>query len=227
MYSNTEQQAHREFSSNREYQDDNRGYRGRGGRSFRGRGRGRVGGGRDTSKIMCFRCDKMGHYASTCPDRLLKLQEAHEHDKDDTQEADELMLHEVVYLNKEKVMPSSYDLNSGEDMWYLDNEASNHMSGDKRYFKKINEAITGKVKFGDDSRIDIKGKGSIEFIDRNGETRIMNDVYYIPSLKSNIISLGQATEAGCDIRLKGGMLNNARPRWEATRFCDKIKEPTL
>ena len=31
----------------------------------------------------------------------------------------------------------------------------------------------------------------------------MNDVYYIPELKSNIISLGQATESGCDIRLRG------------------------
>ncbi|XP_013673593.2 uncharacterized protein LOC106377926 [Brassica napus] len=84
MYSNTEQQ------SNRDYQDDYRGYRGRG-RSYRGRGRGsRNNGGRDTSRIMCFRCDKMGHYASTCPDRLLKLQEAQEHDKDSTQDADEL-----------------------------------------------------------------------------------------------------------------------------------------
>ena len=201
MYSNTEQQ------SNRDYQDDYRGYRGRG-RSYRGRGRGgRNNGGRDTSRITCFRCDKMGHYASTCPDRLLKLQEAQEHDKDSTQDADELMLNEVVYLNEEKVMLNKYELNTGEDdMWYLDNGASNHMTGDRRYFKRINESITGKVKFGDDSRIDIRGKGSIEFIDRNGETRVMCDVYYIPELRSNIISLGQATEAGCDIRLRGETL---------------------
>lgn len=34
----------------------------------------------------------------------------------------------------------------------------------------------------------------------------MIDVYYIPDLKINIISLGQATESGCDIRLRGGYL---------------------
>lgn len=34
----------------------------------------------------------------------------------------------------------------------------------------------------------------------------MADVYYIPDLKSNIISLGQATEAGCDIRMKNDYL---------------------
>lgn len=66
----------------------------------------------------------------------------------------------------------------------------------------IDEDITGKVRFGDDSRIDIKGKGSIEFVDRNGEPRKIVDVYYIPGLKSNIISLRQAMESGCEVRMK-------------------------
>ncbi|CAN6871207.1 unnamed protein product [Brassica oleracea] len=117
-------------------------------------------------------CMSLGHYASTCPDRLLTLQEAQEQDKDDTQHADELMMHEVVYLNEDKVVPSKFETHDDqENMWYLDNGASNHMTGVRRYFNIINESITGKVKFGDDSRIDIKGKGSIEFVDMNGEHR--------------------------------------------------------
>ncbi|XP_048630262.1 uncharacterized protein LOC106412469 [Brassica napus] len=102
----------------------------------------------------------------------MELQEAQEQDKDDTQHADELMMHEVVYLNEDKVVPSKFETHDDqENMW-----------------------------------IDIKGKGSIEFVDMNGEHRVMYDVYYIPDLKSNIISLGQATEAGCDIRLRGDCL---------------------
>ena len=58
------------------------------------------------------------------------------------------------------------------------------------------------MKFGDDSKIDIKGKGSILFATRNGERKILSDVYYIPDLKSNIISLGQAAESGCEVRMK-------------------------
>ena len=77
------------------------------------------------------------------------------------------------------------------------------MTRDRRYFSRIENTITEKVRFGDNSRIDIKGKGTISFANMNGEAGKMIDVYYIPDLKSNIISLGQATEAGCDIRLRG------------------------
>ncbi|KAG7568081.1 Zinc finger CCHC-type [Arabidopsis thaliana x Arabidopsis arenosa] len=100
MYANTENQSYQE---NRDYNGDFRG-RGRGGRfNNRGRGRGRFNGGRDLSKVTCYRCDKIGHFSSNCPDRLLRLQEAQENENDDTLGADELMVHEVVYLNEKKL----------------------------------------------------------------------------------------------------------------------------
>lgn len=70
---------------------------------------------RDASRITCFRCDKIGHFAATCPDWLLKLQEAHEVDNTETQEADELMMHEVVFLNEKNVLPEKYETNIGGD----------------------------------------------------------------------------------------------------------------
>lgn len=80
------------------------------------------------------------------------------------------------------------------------------MSGKRKYFKTIDETVTGKVRFGDDSRINIKGKGSILFINQDGSKKLLADVYYIPDLKSIIISLGQATESGCEVRMKEGYL---------------------
>ena len=212
LYTNTDSQGQQE------------GYgrgRGHGGRyNNRGRGRGRYNGGRsnwrqggdwtqgrDASKVVCYRCDKTGHYVYDFPDRLLKLQETHETENDSTHEAEELMVHELIYLNEEKVVPSKFETQSSAgNIWYLDNGASSHMTGNRDYFKIIDESVTGKVCFGDDSRIDIKGKGSILFVTSDGKRKSLADVYYIPELKSNIISLGQAIESGCDVRMRNKYL---------------------
>lgn len=195
--------------------------RGRGRSTWRGRGRGRSGGfqqqreaykqGRsgDASHITCFRCDKVGHYVQDCPDLKLKMTETVEkkEEEDDTHEADALMMNEVVYLNENKVNPNTFETESDtNDIWYLDNGASNHMSGNITFFSELDSTVTGKVRFGDDSRIDIMGKGSVRFIIKGGEKRTLHNVYYIPALRSNIISLGQATEVGCEVRMKDDTL---------------------
>ena len=52
------------------------------------------------------------------------------------------------------------------------------------------------MRFGDGSRVEIQGVGSVVIQDRQHGHKVLTDVYYIPQLKSNIISLGQLEEKG-------------------------------
>lgn len=74
------------------------------------------------------------------------------------------------------------------------------------FFYELKDTITRKVRSGDDSRIDIMGKGSIRFIIKGGEKKVLKNVYYITALRSNIVSLGQATEVGCEVSMKDDTL---------------------
>ena len=46
-----------------------------------------------------------------------------------------------------------------EGMWYLDNGASNHMTGDCSWFQELKEVSQGTVRFGDGSMTKIGGQG--------------------------------------------------------------------
>lgn len=45
------------------------------------------------------------------------------------------MIHEVFYLNEQKVSPNNFEADSDTgNVWYLNNYASNHMSGNRLFF---------------------------------------------------------------------------------------------
>ena len=62
------------------------------------------------------------------------------------------------------------------------------------------------MKFGDGSRVAIQGRGIIIFRCQNGEHHALTDVYYIPQLRSSIISIGQLDERGSEVLIKDGVL---------------------
>nr|GEV07016.1 initiator tRNA phosphoribosyl transferase [Tanacetum cinerariifolium] len=175
---------------------------------------------RDLSHIQCYRRDKYGHFVSKCPERNRKhevnLNEAqekgvyHEHGTFFTMNH----IQETIFMNEEKYTPpkSESNTNDEDDVWYFDNGASNHMTGNYSYFSELNKNITGRVRFRDGSCVSIKGKGSILFQGKNGEQTLLKDVYYIPALRSNVISLGQATISGYDISIRGDLLT-MRDNW--------------
>jgi hypothetical protein len=90
--------------------------------------------------------------------------------------------------------------------WYLDTDASNHMTGDVRLFADIDTSIISTVRFGYASVVDIQGRGTVVFVTKQGHHRALTNVYYIPRLKNNIVSIGQLDEIGCRVLIEDGTL---------------------
>ena len=106
---------------------------------------------------------------------------------------------DCALLIKDNVWPELHQANCAPpptNTWYLDNGASNHMTRDRNKFQNLHERYSRNVKFGDSSSVKIQGKGTIVFGCRNREQWMLEEVYYIPRLCSNLVSLGQLTESG-------------------------------
>ncbi|KAA0025454.1 keratin, type I cytoskeletal 9-like [Cucumis melo var. makuwa] len=143
---------------------------------------------RDKSHIKCFTCNKMKHYTTEC----------HEKGRDDgahltraTDKEPALMIGTCigrdrvggVLLSKEQLLPKIYYNNKNEEnkgVWYLNNGASNHMTNHHEKLQELDGSVTGRVKFLNESTIQIMGKGMIVFEYQNSDQKAFQEVYYIP-----------------------------------------------
>jgi hypothetical protein len=90
--------------------------------------------------------------------------------------------------------------------WYLDTGASNHMTGVAGVFAELDKSVSGKVRFGDGSVVDIHGCSTILFAVDDERHRQLDGVYWIPRLKSNIVSIGQLDEIGYPTHVEDGYM---------------------
>ena len=85
------------------------------------------------------------------------------------------------------------------------------MTGRKEFFKKLDESITGSMKFGDNSRIQIEGRGEIEVSQKDGSNLCLSNVLFIPKLEANILSLGRLDEEGYRMVMGEGKITIFNP----------------
>jgi hypothetical protein len=71
---------------------------------------------------------------------------------------------------------------------------------------ELDTSVRGFVKLGGDTTVKIEGRGTILFICKNGEYLTLPEVYFIPKLCNNIVSLGQLDEIGFDTHIRHGQL---------------------
>jgi hypothetical protein len=93
---------------------------------------------------------------------------------------------------------------SKNQIWFLDSGCSNHMIGQKEWFFNFDDKYKDSVKLGDDSRMSVMGKGSVK-LNINNTVYVISDVYYVPGLKTNLLSIGQLQQKQVTVIFKDDM----------------------
>ena len=89
-----------------------------------------------------------------------------------------------------------------QGVWVVDSGCSNHMRGCKQFFSILDENFHTTVSLGNNSTIQVMGKGTVDIKTRNGFVESISNVFYIPDLKANLLSIGQLQEKGYVIHSK-------------------------
>jgi len=176
-------------------------------------------------KGRCRNCGIYGHWKEDCkkPPRRERKEEAHVAQTDNENPSLLLATASAVHVDKElwtadvQKLPKSQgvvhlnekkvcllDRDEDQDVWVLDTGASNHMTGRRDALSALDTSVRGTVRFGDGSLVNIEGIGSVVLQTKQQGHKVLTEVYYIPKLRSNIVSLGQLEEGGCKVVLEDG-----------------------
>ena len=131
----------------------------------------------DISNKQCYYCNKFGHYERDC-----RLKASQEGGSANYGEEDE-----NLFLKYGKADPTM------QETWLLDSEASKHMVDKGELFSQIDDSFKSKIKIGDNSTLQVEGVGVMEVPTKEGINKV-NDIYYIPKLQHNLLSIGQMME---------------------------------
>eukprot|EP00253_Pinus_taeda_P004625 PITA_04625 len=146
----------------------------------------------DKSQVQCHYCKKYGHYANECRKK--------QNDMNSRQNVN--FANEENKNSKNVLLTCNIAQDKQEDVWFLDSGCSNHMIGNIAMFANLDEDVKSEVTTGTDSKIAVKGKGSVSIRARNGEQMTVPEVYYVPGLKCNLLSIGQLIDKGYNMFVK-------------------------
>ncbi|CAJ2673367.1 unnamed protein product [Trifolium pratense] len=144
-------------------------------------------------KEQCRHCKKFGHVEKNCYSKnkhqanFVEEQEC-EKDQHDYEQ-------HLFYATQD----SNDELSRN---WYLDSGCSNHMAKDESIFKDIDDSVKVKVRLGNGTVVESKGKCTVMVETKKG-TRFIKDVLLVPNLKENLLSIGQMMEKGYTLHFEG------------------------
>lgn len=70
------------------------------------------------------------------------------------------------------------------------------MLGNIEMFSDLDESVKSEVTLGTDSKVSVMRKGRGNILTNKGEKKYISDVYFVPGLKHNLMSIGHLMQKG-------------------------------
>ena len=148
----------------------------------------------------CYNCGKRGHMAKDCwtkkkPVESNTATSSSKENSEDGWDAEALFAMEEEELALTVTTPERIDYKND---WIVDSGCSNHMTGDKQKLQNLSEYKGGRVVVtADNSRLPITHIGKTIVTPRYNSNQVpLQDVYHVPGMKKNLLSVAQLTSAG-------------------------------
>jgi hypothetical protein len=166
----------------------------------KGQGKPKKKGEKDMSKVRCWACQKMGHYAVTCPERkrgkVKNVAASTEIEEFSSRFDQEFSL--VVGLATSV---------TSSTMWYIDSGASRHMTGVREQFSDLAErALDIDIVLGDDRKVKAAGVGTVSFERESLPPLRLTEVLYVPGLKKSLVSVSTIEDRGFEVVFRNGQV---------------------
>ena len=156
--------------------------------SGRSRSSGRSKSPRKPVKVVCWKCEKEGHFKRDCkskaPDKGNGFDDAPSTEVKTT--SDEVG---DVYL-------ASSSTHVDHEVWLIHSGASFHFTPHREWFYEYEKYDGGDVFLGDDRKARIVGRVKVKLKLQGGRVRTLPGVLHIPALARNLISVSKLDDAG-------------------------------
>ncbi|PNX76308.1 retrovirus-related Pol polyprotein from transposon TNT 1-94, partial [Trifolium pratense] len=99
------------------------------------------------------------------------------------------------------------DESEKSEEWFLDSGCSNHMTPHREWLTSFDASRKTSIKLADSRKLAAEGTYNIVIRGKTGNKVIVEDVFYVPKMNYNLMSIGQLVEKGFSVTIEGNSLN--------------------
>ena len=175
------------------------------------------------SQIFCTICNKSGHTNNQCRFRQMKNKQSYQRPRSRVEAhlAEEISENESyptetnseenddgyddllqVFLAEDST-PEINTKQQPDNTWYFDTGATHHMTNNKQSIRNYNSLpVPIPVVFGNNGSLNALGKGDVSFLLQDNQILTVDNVYFVPGITKNLLSVSQATKNGTSIKFE-------------------------